>query len=156
MEQFDFELKSRKSVDVSQTSLLSRHSRFSLFFTSAIELLVGSLFRARGTSSPSTVHFNFKSLFGKYFKSIFSIENSFKIESFVSDELFRFIWFDKLTTCYVVHYNVTKLISRFLLLSFSFQNFDSGLIRLFTFAVFKFNKGTTGTFVLSYLATFRL
>ena len=43
------------------------------------------------------------------------IRKSFKIETFVSDKLFRFIWFDKLRT-YLVHYNV---IEQFRLLSFS-------------------------------------
>ena len=89
MEQFDFELKSRKIC-----------RSLSVFGIQAVVFTVfhfGNDFEIELVGSPGTVHFNFQksvpspTKFGKYFKSIFSIENSFKIESFVSDKLFRFI-----------------------------------------------------------------
>jgi hypothetical protein len=67
----------------------------------------GNDFEIELVGSPDTVHFNFQKTvpsptkFRKYFKSIFSIENFFKIECFFSDKMFRFIWFDKLRTWYI-------------------------------------------------------
>ena len=77
MEQFDFELKSRKICQ-----------SLSLFGIQAVVFTVfpyGNDFEIELVGSPGTVHFNFQ----KSVKSIFSTENSFKIESFVSDKLFR-------------------------------------------------------------------